>query len=119
MALHYPAERWPHVALCELQLNSWKLIARAIELPVILGVRTPSPIDDAALAASVDVEWRIKAVADKAVSLLCPAIYLETHQVTAKNRNVVHLTGTSPSWWDTQCSKLRVEARPLSFSTVA
>ena len=116
---HYPAERWPPVPLFESQLNSWKLSARATQLPIILGVTTPSLIDEEALAASLHIESRIKSAADPLVSLLCPAAYLATHQITAENRNVVQLTGTSPSWWDTRCSKLRFEARRLSFATVA
>jgi hypothetical protein len=33
-------------------------------------------------------------------------------------RNVVELTGTSPKWWDTRCSKLRFDPARLGFETV-
>lgn len=116
---HYPAERWPRAPLSESQLNSWRLSARTAKIPVILGVTTPSWNDEEALAASLHTQSRLKAVADRFISLYRPDFYLETQQVTAETRDAVRLTGTSPFWWDTRCSKLRFEARQLSFVTVA
>ena len=56
--------------------------------------------------------------ADRMVWLHRPELYVETSKAVAADKNVVCLTGTSPRWWDTRCSRLRFDARRLEFATV-
>ncbi len=114
----YRAERWPHTLLSRQRIGPLRHLASMTRIPVVLGVSTESLMDDEALAASWDLESEIRRNADHCVKLHRPELFKVTADVLPEERNVVELTGTSPRWWDTRCSKLRFEARRLGFSTV-
>jgi hypothetical protein len=84
--------------------------------PVVMGITTA---DNEATAESLDLSARMHFVADRLVTLNRPELYVATAaQVTPADRNIVCLSGTSPRWWDTRCSRLRFDPRRLGFSTV-
>jgi len=114
----YPGERWPHTLLSRQQIGRLREFASITRLPVVLGVSTASLFDDEALAGSTDLESEIRRNADHWVTLYRPELYRVTAEAQPKERNVVELTGTSPSWWDTRCSKLRFDPGRLGFETI-
>jgi len=116
---HFPAERWPHARMSRETLGYSKRFSVASAIPVIVGVTTASLMDDEAVAESFGIGTELRMGSDRLLSLHRPEIYCATETLKAEDRNVVCLTGTSPRWWDTRCSKLRFEARRLVFSTVA
>ena len=75
-------------------------------------------MDDEALATSSGHESEIRPNADHWVKLHRPELYKVSAEVQLEERNVVELTGTSPRWWDTRCSKLRFDPARLGFATV-
>jgi len=114
----FPAERWVPTLL------SVKGIAKAVEfarfsgLPVVMGVQTASLLDDEALAESFELSSQVRLVADRRVSMHRPEIYIDTDKRDAADKDVVCLSGTSPKWWDTRCSRLRFDPSVLGFQTV-
>jgi hypothetical protein len=114
----YPAERWPHTLLSWERIGRLKELAHMTRLPIVLGVTTASLMDDEALAKSSHHESEIRRHADQWVNLHRPALYKGSAEVQPDERNVVELAGTSPAWWDTRCSKLRLDARDISYGTV-
>jgi hypothetical protein len=115
---HYPSERWPHTLLSRQRIGRLREFASMTRIPVIAGVSTASLMDDEALAASWDLESEIRRNADHWVRLYRPELYKVTADVKPNERNVVEVTGSSPRWGDTRCSKLRLDPRDLSFATV-
>jgi len=114
----YPAERWPHALVTTERSDQLKGFAGMSRISVVMGVTTASLMDVEALAASRDLESELRRNADHWVNLHRPELYKSTADVRAGERNVVELTGTSPKWWDTRCSKVRYDAREISFATV-
>ncbi len=114
----YPAERWPHSVLSRERVARLREFVTVTQLPVILGITTASLVDDNALAASWDLESEIRRNADHWVKLHRPAVYKGSEETRPGERNVVELTGTSPTWWDTRCSKLRFDPARLGFETI-
>ncbi|MGO9931895.1 MAG: hypothetical protein ACLPV8_08790 [Steroidobacteraceae bacterium] len=116
--LAYPAERWPHSLLSRERMGRLRELTHLTRLRVVLGVTTASLMDDEALANSLHHESEIRRNADHWVKLYRPELYKVTAEIRPEARNVVELTGTSLTWWDTRCSKLRLDPRDLSFATV-
>jgi hypothetical protein len=114
----FPAERWPHTLLSVKHIHQAKQFAQINRLRVVMGVKTASLVDDEALADSFHLSAQLQVTADRVVSLYRPELYVETSQAIAADRNVVCLSGKSPLWWDTRCSRLRFDPRRLGFSTV-
>jgi hypothetical protein len=114
----FPAERWPHTLLSVKDIHQAKQFAEINRLPVVMGVKTASLVDDEALAESFELSAQLQFAADRLVSLHRPELYVETSQAIAADRNVVCLSGKSPRWWDTRCSRVRFDPRRLGFSTV-
>ncbi len=114
----YPAERWPHTLLSRERIARLRKLASINRLPVALGVTTASLMDDEALATSWDLESQIRRNSDHWVKLHRPELYKVTAEIRPEERNVVELTGTSPSWWDSRCSKLRFDPGRLGFETI-
>jgi hypothetical protein len=114
----FPAERWPHTLLSVKDIHQAKLFAETNQLPVVMGVKTASLVDDEALANSFHLSAQLQVAADRLVSLYRPELYVETSQAIAADKNVVCLSGKSPRWWDTRCSRLLFDPRRLGFSTV-
>jgi hypothetical protein len=92
--------------------------AQVSRVPVVMGVQTASLVDDEALADSFELSSRLRLAADRWVSMLRPEIYLDTDKRVAADKNVVCLSGTSPRWWDTRCSRLRFDPTVMGFETV-
>ena len=114
----FAAERWPHAQLSKTDIDQAKQFAQVNRVPVVLGVKTASLVDDEALAESLHLSMQARAAADRWVTLHRPELYLETAERTAVDRNVVCLSGTSSRWWDTRSSRLRFEPDRLQFKTV-
>ena len=114
----FPAERWPHALLSAKDIDQAKRFAEISRLPVVMGVKRASLVDDEALAESFHLSTQLQFAADGWVSLHRPELYVETWQAIAADRNVVCLSGKSPRWWDTRCSRLQFDPRRLGFSTV-
>jgi hypothetical protein len=114
----FPAERWSNGLLSIQTLDNVKRFGANLGIPVVIGVTTVSLMDEEAQAQSVGLESELRIRADRLLSLLRPEIYRETAQMKPEERNIVCLTGTSPRWWDTRCSRLRFDPRRLGFSTV-
>jgi len=114
----YPAERWRHTLLSREQTGRLREFTSMTRLSVVLGVTTASLMDDEALATSSDHESAIRRNSDHWVKLYRPELYKVTAEVRPEERNVVELTGKSPHWWDTRCSKLRFDPSRLGFETV-
>jgi hypothetical protein len=114
----FPAERWSNGLLSIQTLNNVKRFGANFGIPVVIGVTTVSLMDAEAQAQSFEVESELRVRADRLLTLRRPEIYRETAQMKPEERNVVCLTGTSPRWWDTRCSRLRFDPRRLGFSTV-
>jgi len=114
----YPAERWPHTLLSRERIGRLREFVTVTRLPVVLGVTTASLMDDEALAASWDLDSEIGRNANHWVKLYRPELYKVTAEVRPEERNVVELTGRSPHWWDTRCSKLRFDPARLGYETV-
>lgn len=114
-----PAERWPHARLSRHVLVSTKQFAQTARMPVVIGVTTASLVDEAAQVRSLGIDLDLRIAADRLLSLYRPAVYEETAKINDAQRNDVALTGTSPRWWDTRCSKLRFDPRRMGFETVA
>jgi hypothetical protein len=114
----FPAERWPHALLLAKDIDQAKRFAQINRFPVVIGVKTASLVDDEALAESFQLSAQLQFAADRLVSLHRPELYVETSQALAADRNVVCLSGKSPRWWDTRCSRLRLDPSRLGFSTV-
>ena len=117
-AVAFPAERWAHTLLSVTDLRQVKQFGQTNRIPVVVGVTTASLVDDPALAESFHLSTQMRLAADRLVTLHRPELYVETSRAVAADRNVVCLSGTSPRWWDTRCSRLRFEPRRLGFSTV-
>jgi len=113
----YPAERWPHTLLTRERIGRLREFVTMTRLPVILGITTASLVDDEGLAASFDHESAIRRNANRWVKLHRPAVYRGSDGTGPEERNVVELTGTGPTWWDTRCSKLRFDPARLGFET--
>ncbi|HWS63152.1 MAG TPA: hypothetical protein VN325_10395, partial [Steroidobacteraceae bacterium] len=109
---------WPHAQLSKTDIDQAKQFAQVNRVPVVLGVKTASLVDDEALAESLHLSMQARAAADRWVTLHRPELYLETAERTAVDRNVVCLSGTSSRWWDTRSSRLRFEPDRLQFKTV-
>ena len=115
----FPAERWPPTQLSAGDLYEAQKFAQSNRgPPVVMGITTASLFRDEAVANSLDLGSHLRVVADRLVTLHRPELYVETSQTKATDRNVVCLSGTSPHWWDTRCSRLRFDPRRLEFSTV-
>lgn len=115
----FPAERWPPTQLSVSDLyQARRFVQTTRGPPVVMGIKTTSVFDDEAVANSLDLGSHMRVVADRLVTLHRPELYVETSQAKATDRNVVCLSGTSPRWWDTRCSRLRFDPRRLVFSTV-
>ena len=95
-----------------------KQFAADNRMTVLMGVTTASLMDDEAIANSSELESDLRRNADHWVKLYRPQLYRATADIRPGERNVVELTGTSPAWWGTRCSKLRFDPRGLGFSTV-
>lgn len=111
----FPAERWPHIPLeadTVLGIRRW---VTAGGIPVVMGIKTPSAMESRNVS---EIECMMRAMADRWLVLHRPEIYCATADVRQEDRNVVGLTGTSPQWWDTRCSRLRFRPRDLAFETV-
>ncbi len=115
----FPAERWPHAQLSRHVLVRTKQFAQTARMPVVIGVTTASIVDEAAQVRSLGIDLEMRIAADRLLSLYRPAVYEETAKLNVEQRNDVSLTGTSPQWWDTRCSKLRFDPRRMGFETVA
>ena len=115
----FPAERWPHAPLSRHLLVSTKQFAQTARMPVVMGVTTASLVDEAAQVSSLGIDLELRIAADRLLSLYRPAVYAETAKLNVEQRNDVALTGTSPQWWDTRCSKLRFDPRRMGFETAA
>jgi hypothetical protein len=76
-------------------------------------------MDDEALALAYPLESEIRRSADRWVVLHRPEIYRESRERQDSERNLVCLKRTSPSWWDTRCSELRIDPGRVGLSTVA
>jgi hypothetical protein len=117
--LGFPAERWPQIQVSVADLYEVQRFARSDRgPPVVIGVKTASLLDDEAAAHSFELDRHIRVFADRLVMLHRPELEIETSQVKATDRSVVCLSGTSPHWRDTRCSRLRFDPRRLGFSTV-
>jgi hypothetical protein len=115
----FPAERWPPTQLSPEDLHEAQRFAKSHRgPPVVMGIKTASLVDGEAVANSINFGDHLRVPADRLVTLHRPELYVETSQATATDRNVVCLTGRSPHWWDTRCSRLRFDPRRLGFSTV-
>ena len=114
----YPAERWPHTLMSQDLIGRFSDFSIMTGMPVVLGVTTASLMDDEAIATSIALESGIASIANRCVKLHRSALYKVTADIGPAERNVVELTGSSPTWWDTRCSKLRFDSRDLGFSTV-
>jgi DnaB-like helicase C terminal domain len=115
----FPAERWPPTQLSAGDLyEAQKFVQSNRGPPVVMGIKTASLFEDEAVANSLDLGSHLRVVADRLVTLHRPELYVETSQAKATDRNVVCLSGTSPHWWDTRCSRLRFDPRRLGYSTV-
>ena len=114
----YPAERCPHALFTTERSDQLKGFASMSRISVVMGITTASLMDVEALAASRDLESALRRNADHWVRLHRPELYKSTADGRAGERSVVELTGTSPKWWDTRCSKLRYDAGNGSFATV-
>jgi KaiC/GvpD/RAD55 family RecA-like ATPase len=114
----FAAERWPHTPLSVTDLHHAKQFAQGNQMPIVMGVTTASIVDDQALAESFHLSTHIRLTADRLVTLHRPELYVETAHAIAADKNVVCLSGSSPRWWDTRCSRLRFEPRRLGYSTV-
>jgi hypothetical protein len=79
---------------------------------------TASLMDEAAQIDSQDLEAAICRAADRWVVLYRPELYRVTADARPAERNLLCLTGSSPQWWDTRCSKLRYDPRDMRFATV-
>jgi hypothetical protein len=114
----FAAERWPHTLLSEADIGQAKQFARVNRLPVVMGVKTASLVDNEAAAESFCLEERLRMAANRWVTLHRPELYVETSQRIAADSNVVRLSGTSRRWWDTRSSRLKFDAGRLGFLTV-
>jgi hypothetical protein len=114
----FAAERWPHTPVTVTDLHLTKQFAQNRRMPVVIGVTTASLVDDHAVAGSFHLETQMRLTADRLVTLHRPELYVETTYAIAADKNVVCLSGTSPRWWDTRCSRLRFDPRRLGFSSV-
>jgi hypothetical protein len=114
----FPAERWPHGVLSTEILAHVLRVGADLEVPIVLGVTNASLMDNMAQSESFEIETQLRIRLDHLVSLHRPEIYRETAQRRPEEQNVVCLTGTSPLWWDTRCSRLRFDPRKFGFSTV-
>jgi len=115
---HYPAERWPHALMSREMLVNAERFGLTSGIPTVVGVTTASLMDDEALAQSHPLESEIRRSADHWVVLHRPEIYRVSSERQDSERNLVRLTGTSLSWWDTRCSKLRFDPGRVGLSTV-
>jgi hypothetical protein len=114
----FTAERWPHAPLSAADIDQAKQFAQVNRVPVVMGVKTASLMDDEAAAESLYVEERLRIAANRWVTLHRPELYVETSQKIAADRNVVCLSGISSRWWDTRNSRLRFDPRRRVFQTV-
>jgi hypothetical protein len=114
----FPAERWTPTMLSVKKLEEAKLFAEASRLPIVMGVQTASLVDDEALAESFQQSSQLQLAANRVVSLRRPELYVDTDHAIAADKNVVCLSGTSPPWWETRCTRLRFDPRRLSYETV-
>jgi hypothetical protein len=114
----FPTERWSHTLLSVAHISEAKELALKHRVPVVLGVTTASLVDADAMAESFELRAQIRIAADRLVTLHRPALYVENSKAVAADENLVCLTGTSPRWWDTRCSRLRFDPGRLGFSTV-
>lgn len=114
----FPAARWAHENLSRRVLVCAQRFSHATRMPVVMGVTTASLLNKARQVNSLDLEAAMRIAADRWVSLHRPAVYEESAKFAEEQRNVVCLTGTSPQWWDTRCSKLRFDPRRMGFDTV-
>lgn len=116
--LAFLAERWPHQVLSNEILIQAQQFAEATSVPILMGVTTASLVDCEAIVESSPLESEIRIRTDRLLTLHRPTIYKETAALRQEEKNLVRLTGTCPEWWDTRCSTLRFNARPLAFETV-
>jgi hypothetical protein len=114
----FAAERWPHALLSAADVDQAKRFARVNRLPVVIGVKTASLVDDEAPAESFYLEERLRKAADRWVTMHRPELYVETSQRIAADRHVVCLSGTSPRWWDRRSSRMKFDPGRLRFQAV-
>jgi hypothetical protein len=115
----YRAERWPHTLMSREVLADARRLNLSSGIPIVFGITTASLMDDDAIMYSFPLESEVRRIADHWVVLHRQEIYRETRERQDSERNLVRLTGTSPSWWDTRCSGLRFDPKRVGFSTVA
>jgi hypothetical protein len=84
----------------------------------VVGVTTASLIDAQVIAESHYPDTHIGLFADRLVTLYRPELQVGPVPVKPADRDVVCLSGSSPQWDDTRCSRLRFDPQRLGFSTV-
>jgi hypothetical protein len=114
----FPAERWAPMLLSVERIAKAAEFAQVSRLPVVMGVRTASLVDDEALAESLYLSSQLRSAADRWVSMRRPELYVDTDNRVAADKDVVCLSGISPKWWDTRCARLRFDPGLLGFETV-
>jgi hypothetical protein len=110
-----PAERWAHTLLepdAAMDARRW---SAASGIPVVLGLTTASLMES---EGPTETEFALRAAADRYLVMHRPELYRETTMQLPEDRNVACLTGTSPQWCDTRCSRLRFRPGELKFETV-
>ncbi len=114
----FPADRCASTLLSVKGMSQATEFALVSRLPVIMGVRTASLVDDEALAESFHLSSQLRLAADRWVCMRRPELYVDTENRIAADKDVVCLSGRSPKWWDTRCARLRFDPRRLGFETV-
>lgn len=112
------SDPWPHSTLISPdQFRQLRHLARDRRLPMIFGLTTASLVDDEALSAAFSLESAIRYQSDRWLVLYRPELYRTTEEARPAERNLVRLTGTSPSSPHTRHSELRYNFSALSFAT--
>jgi hypothetical protein len=116
--VRFPAERWVPTLLSMEGMRGMAEFAGVSRLPVVMGVQTASLMDDEALAESFHLTTQLRLAADRWLSMRRPELYVDTDHVVAADKNVVCLTGNSPTWWDTRQARLRFDPSLMRLETV-
>jgi hypothetical protein len=116
--VRFPAERWAPTLLSLKEMSKAAEFAQVSRLPVVMGVQTASLMDDEALAESLHLSSQLRLAAERWVSMYRPELYVDTENAIAADKNVVCLSGTSPTWWDPRQARLRFDYRMREFETV-